>query len=126
VATVTLLAVLSLLGAQTALADSTATQEVTLSILPLSVAGTGLRVEPARADGPLDEVLPLNLPGVVDHGPLSATIGLRNTSAVFGGISSAVEFSTVDPLGWLRGSGVDERPFVRVETPTVLVGAGIV
>jgi hypothetical protein len=92
--------------------------------LQLSVAGTGLRVGQARADGPLDGLLPLSVPGVVDHGPLSAAIGLRNTGDVFGHASSTVEFSTVNPLDWLPGRDLDERPFLQVDAPPVALMVG--
>jgi hypothetical protein len=63
---------------------------------------------------------------VVDHGPLSATIGLRNTGDVFGRISSSVDFSTVNPLDWLPSHDLDERPFLKVEIAPVSLMAGAV
>lgn len=89
--------------------------------ISLQLQGRALDVGQADQNGWLDRVIPISLPGVVDHGPVVATAGVHNSGNAFGRAFTTFEFTTLNPLGVLPqplpGLLGDERPFLQVQAP---------
>jgi hypothetical protein len=90
-------------GGEAAIANAQATLE-----------GSALTVVRTTPWTVFDQLIPDLIPGLVDHGPVMATVRYLNTGNVILDATTSFRFASVGPLAWLPGSTDEGSPFYTI------------
>jgi hypothetical protein len=88
--------------------------EAAIANAQVTMEGSALNVVRTVPWTVFDQLIPDLVPGLVDHGPVLATVHYTNTGNVILDATTAFRFASVGPLAWLPGNTDEGSPFYTI------------